>query len=90
MRILELPPGPLVRGRHGITLLELRLEQGELGRERVTRNCCAGRKPKARAAYRQPVGGRDEREADGSDGDDRRDLPLAYMNAVANSAAPAT
>jgi len=35
MRILGVPPGPLV-GRAYDFLLELRLEQGELGRERVT------------------------------------------------------
>jgi poly(A) polymerase len=35
MRILGVPPGPLV-GRAYNFLLELRLEQGELGRERVT------------------------------------------------------
>jgi poly(A) polymerase len=35
MRILGLPPGPLV-GKARDYLLELRLEQGELGRERVT------------------------------------------------------
>jgi poly(A) polymerase len=35
MRILELPPGPLV-GKAWNYLLELRLERGELGKERVT------------------------------------------------------
>jgi poly(A) polymerase len=35
MRILELPPGPLV-GKAWNYLLELRLERGELGKERAT------------------------------------------------------
>ena len=35
MRILGVPPGPLV-GQAYDFLLELRLEQGEVGRERVT------------------------------------------------------
>jgi poly(A) polymerase len=35
MRILGLPPGPLV-GKARNYLLELRLERGELGKERVT------------------------------------------------------
>ncbi len=43
MRVLGVPPGPMV-GKARNFLLELRIADGELGQERMIRNCCAGRR----------------------------------------------